>query len=68
MEPAAEHDFGREPSRQAGEVGKNGLGDIFSQVGVVIQQPEGGGIDQINVGLDQLPEGLLGASLDVIGE
>lgn len=68
IEPAAERgDVGRRASL-AGQIGEDGLGDILDQVRVAAHQPQRGGIDQVDVALHQLTEGLLGAALGILAQ
>ena len=68
MQPAAELNIGGKGAGHAGEVCKDGLGDILGQMGVIIDETDSGGIDQINVAGDQFAEGGLGTGGDILSE
>ncbi len=50
----------------AGEIAENGLGDVFGQGGIVGQLTQGGGIDEVEVALDQFSEGRFGVTGQVL--
>ena len=70
-EPAGEGGFGGEPGQERGgaadEAEKDGLGDLGGGGGG-FHLPEGGGIDEVGVAVDEFGEGSLDAVFGVIAE
>jgi len=57
MQPASERGICVKVRGRAREVGENHLGDILGSMAVSIDQPEGGGINKVDVTRHQLAEG-----------
>ena len=57
MQPTAEHDLAREGIGHARQVHKHGLGDVFRQVRIPVDQSYRRGIDQVDKTRNQLAKG-----------
>ena len=66
MQPAAELDVRREVGRFAGQIGENGLNDVFGAMSVAGGAADRDGIDEIDVPFDEFAKGCFGPLLRVI--
>lgn len=68
MEPATEHHVCGKGACETGEVRKDVLGNVFCEMGIALDPPEGRRIDQIDVAGHQLAECRFRGVSDVFGE
>src|SRR6185503_19060343 len=68
VEPASYAIAVLERSRFAGQVAEDALGHVLRQMNITMDLPQGRGIDEVHVPLDQFAEGVLGAVLDIASQ
>ena len=67
MQPTQQDGTTRELPGVLRQGDENALGDVFRQVRIA-EDPQSGGIDEINVALHQIGKRSLGAAFDVIAQ
>src|SRR5258705_1300564 len=65
MQPACQHDLGRQRARLPSKIGKHQLRHVLRQMRVPARATERGGINEIHVSRDELSEGGFGAVVGV---
>ena len=68
VKPAAEHHLARQRAGQAGEVNKHKLRHVLCQMRIAIQEPECGGICQVEISRHDFTKGGFRAALHVFRE